>query len=163
MANVSAGWRLFVTLMDNGGNKTTKSFELTSADETAAAADSAAVVAALLAVTDAVLIDYASYELFVNDAVTYPASGVEIENQAQLLFDIVDHPEKRAVYSIPAPKPGIFVATSGAGANIIDTADAAVIAFRDLFRTAGESYISDGEVAETLISGKRVHRKSRRG
>jgi len=163
MALVSSGFWLSVTLRDNGGNDTTRRYQLTSADAAAAATDSATILAALNAVTDAVIVGWFNYEAFVEDAFAYPGSGVEIENLALLDFDIVDHPEKSATLTIPAPAPAIFVATSGAGANIVNTANAAVIAYAALFQTGGESFISDGETAQTLVSGKRIHRKSSRG
>lgn len=163
MAYVSAGWKMFISMIDNGGNSTTKTYDLTSADADAAATDSAAVLAALDAVTDALITDYGYYEKMVQDTVTYPSAGVQIEDLALLEFDIVGDPTKKATITIPAPAIGIFNASSGAGANVVDTADAAVVTYRDLFRTAGECTISDGEVANSLIKGRRIHRKSRRG
>lgn len=163
MALATAGWRVFVTLRDNGGNDTTKTYEMNAADATEAAATVADLITALNAVTDAVIVSYGFYELFVENAFAYPGEGVQIENLAQLNFSLEDRPNVTAVLTIPAPNIGIFVASSGAGANIVDTSDAALIAYRDLFRTGGGLLLSDGEVAESLISGKRIHRKSRRG
>lgn len=163
MALVSNGFWLSVTLRDNGGNETTRTYQLSSADAAAAGVDSAAILVALNAVTDAVIVSWMNYERFVEDAFAYPASGVEVENLALLDFEIVDHPEKSATLTIPAPAPAIFMATSGGGANIVNTANAAVIAYAGLFMTGGEALISDGEVAQGLVSGKRIHRKSSRG
>ena len=163
MALVSNGFWLSVTLRDNGGNDTTRTYQLSAADATAAGADTVNILAALNAVTDAVIVSWFNYQRFVEDAFVYPASGVEIENLALLEFDLVDHPEKSATITIPAPAPGIFVSLSGGGANTVDLADAAVIAYAALFQTGGEVLISDGEVADTLVAGRRIHRASRRG
>lgn len=163
MALVANGFWLSVTMVDNGGNETTRTYQLASADAAAAGTDSAAILTALGNVTDAVILSWFNYQRFVNDAFAYPASGVEVEDLALLDFNIVDHPEKSATLTIPAPKPAIFNATSGPGANIINTGNAAVIAYAALFKTAGKALISDGEVADTLIGGKRIHRKSSRG
>lgn len=163
MALTSAGFWLSVTLVDNGNNETTKRYQLNSADADAAATDSATVLAALAGVTDAVVRSYFFYENFVEGSFAFPAAGVQIENQALLDFNIVGHPEKTATLTIPAPKPAIFVDTSGAGANVVDTSDAALITYRDLFRTGGVAYISDGEVANSLVRGRRIHRHSLRG
>jgi len=163
MAIVSAGWELLVSMIDNGGDSTTKTYDLTSADAAAAATDAAAVIAALDAVTDALITDYGYYEKMVQDTVTYPAAGVQIEDLALLEFDIVGDPTKKATITIPAPSQGIFLTTTGAGANVVDTADSALVTYRDLFRTDGKCTISDGEVANSLIKGRRIHRKSRRG
>lgn len=163
MALVSNGYWMVITLRDNGGNDTTRTYQLTSTTDAESVTDAAAIITALNAVTDAVIVSWHTYEGFVEDAFAYPASGVEIENLALLDFDIVDHPEKSATHTIPAPAPAIFVATSGAGANIVNTAHAAVVAYAALFQTGGEALISDGEVAQTLVAGRRIHRKSRRG
>jgi hypothetical protein len=163
MALVSNGFWLVVTLRDNGGNETTKTYQMVAADADTAATDAATVITALNAVTDAVIVSYFTYERFIEDAFAYPGDGVQVENLALLDFDLVDHPEKTATVTIPAPNIGIFVASSGSGANVVDTSDAALIAFRDLFRTGGQLLISDGEVAESLVRGRRIHRKSLRG
>lgn len=163
MAFVSTGWRVTFSLMDNGGNITTKTYELTSADATEAATDTATILARLTAVTDCEIVSYHSYEQFEEDTVAYPAAGVQKENQALLTFDIVDNPLKKATHSIPAPKQAIFVGVTGPNANIVDTADADVIAYRQMFQAGGQCFISDGEVAFTLISGKRRHVKNSNG
>jgi len=163
MALVSNGFWLSVTLRDNGGNDTTRTYQLTSEDAVAAGADTVIVLAALNAVTDAVIVSWFNYQRFVEDAFAFPPSGVEIENQALLDFDLVDHPEKSATLTIPAPAPAIFVALSGGGANIVNTANAAVVAYAALFQTGGQVFLSDGEVAQNLVSGRRIHRKSNRG
>lgn len=163
MAFISTGWRAEFSLMDNGGNVTRKTYELTSADATEAATDTATILAALTNVTDCEIVGYHAYEQFEEDTVAYPSAGVQKEDQALLLFDIVDNPLKKATHSIPGPKPGIFISTSGPNANIIDLSDAAVVAYRQLFQAGNECYISDGEVAFTLVSGKRRHVKNSNG
>lgn len=163
MALTSNGWWLSVTLVDNNNNETTKRYQMVAAVAEDAATDSAIVLAALDAVTDAVIRSYHVYEEFVEGSFSFPAAGVEIQNQAALNFDLVGHPEKTATVKIPAPVIGIFVASSGSGAKVVDTSDAALIAFRDLFRTGGQLYLSDGEVANTLVAGRRMHSASRNG
>ena len=163
MAYVLDGYTGYITLVDNGSNTTTKSYKLTSANAGDAATDIAAIADALVDVTDAVIVSFGATAVYVNDALSLPASGVQIEDQALITVSIVDHPTKSGSISIPAPKPGIFVATSGSTANVVDLADAAVTAYIAIFQTGGEAYISDGEVADTAKNGRRVHRGSRRG
>jgi len=160
---VSNGWWVTIGLVDNGGNKTTRNYQLNSVTPVEAATDTGTIVTALGGVSDAVIVSQSTYERFVNDAVVYPASGVELENLAMLSFNIVDHPEKAWTTSIPAPKPAIFMATSGAAANIVDVGDAAVVAYAALFKTGGVAFVSDGEVADVLTGGKRIHRASSYG
>jgi len=163
MALVSDGYWLHVSLVDNGGNVTRKSYQLKSADETAAIADAATVMTALGNVTDAAFLGYEICLRFVENAFAYPASGVQIENQALIGLGIENNPLKTATTAIPAPKPAIFAGTSGAAANVVDPADAAVLAYWQLFNAAGPCYISDGEVAEVYKDGRRIHRKNTRG
>ncbi len=163
MAFVANGFTGYITLVDNGDNTTTKSYALTSADAAAASTDIAAIATALTAVTDAVIVSYGATAVFVNDAVVLPASGVKIADQALVTVSIVDEPIKSGTFTIPAPKPGIFVATSGSNANVVDLADTAFAAYLAVFQTGGEATISDGETADIAKSGRRVNRASRRG
>lgn len=157
------GYTGYITLVDNGSNTTTKSYNLTSADAASADADIAAIVAAMVSVTNAVVVSYGATAVYVNDAVVLPASGVKIEEQALITVSIVGHPTKSGTITIPAPKPSIFVATSGENANVVDLEAAAVETYVGLFQADGEAYVSDGEVADTAKKGRRVTRASRRG
>src|SRR5688572_26853416 len=129
MALVSSGFVLRVVLIDNGANQVTREYDLVAADMAAAETATTAILAALDAVTDAVIKSYTVGEQYVEDALTLPASGVQVENIAEVVLQIVDDPLKKAVISIPAPVAGIFVATSGTGANIVDVNDAALITY----------------------------------
>lgn len=158
-------FELRVELVDNSGKSTTKTYELQSADAATAATDSAAIIAALNAVTEAVIKSYSIAHMFVENALVLPASGVENENQALLNIRLASDPTKYATHAIPAADPGIFVAASGAGANVVDTGDAALNTYVALFTSTNEAYISDGELADGALdfSGKRRHVKSRIG
>lgn len=163
MAFVNGGWFSVVTLADNGGNTTTKTYQLDAQDIDDAALGHADIVAALTGVTDAEILSHYYYLKMVEDTPLLPASGVQIENLALLTLEIAGNPMKTATHTIPAPKQAIFMAASGASANVIDTSNAAVIAYRSLFQNAGPCFISDGEKVNVLRSGKRIHRASRNG
>lgn len=165
MALVSTGWYWSVTLIDNGGNKTSKTYQLQSADATEAAIDAAAALGALNGVTDAAIVSHHFYQEFAEDALVLPGSGVQIENLALMEFTLAVDPTKMATHTIPAPAPAIFVAASGPGANVLDTGNAQLAAYADLFTddTDPTFFISDGEQALTFNGGRRIHRKSRRG
>jgi hypothetical protein len=164
MSFVAYGFTGYVTLLDNGGNETSKTYLLQAADAAAAATAIAAIATALTAVTDATIVAYGSTERVVNDAVTYPSAGVQIENLALVDAAILDEPTKTATFTIPAPKIGIFVGSVGAPANVVDLTDTDLIAYANLFKiTTGKAYISDGETLDFMKSGKRIHRKSRNG
>lgn len=163
MALVEDGYTLHVTLVDNGGNQTSKRYELNSADMTEATADAATIMTALGNMTDAAFLGYEICLRFVENAFAYPPAGVQIENQALIVLGLADNPLKSATITVPAPKQGIFVGTSGEAANIVDAADAAVAAYWALFTATGVATVSDGEVAEVYKSGRRIHRKNTGG
>jgi hypothetical protein len=157
------GWYLSVTLLDNGGNVTTLQYALRSADATAAATDSAAVIAALNAVTDSAISDYYIKNRWSEDTLAYPAAGVENENKASITCLLSGAGNKKANLKIPAPVIGLFTASSGGGANVVDMSDAALVTYTDLFRTGNECTISDGEDLSAAVSGKRISAKSNFG
>jgi len=163
MAFVTGGFEAVFELVDNGGDVTTKRYALTSTDAEGADTDTASIKAALLNVTDLVIKRFYNYELQVNDAFSYPASGVELQNQALLDMSIAGEPLKTATLTIPGPKAAIFVGSAGPSAEVVDPADAAVIAFVALFQADGECTLSDGETAGGLIQGRRIHRRSNAG
>lgn len=168
MANVSAGFYLSVTLADHGDNRTTLGYHMDPAnvaDFTEATAAAAALVAALLALTDAVLTGYRVEEVWYNDSIALPAGGVENEDKASVTFSIQDT-NKKGNFKIPAPKNGVgivFVGTSGASANQVATQSATLTTYANLFRTAGAFLISDGEKLNQVLVGKRISSKSNNG
>lgn len=158
-------FELLVTLVDNGANETVKSYELQAANAADAATDSAAIMAALANVTDAVIKRYTINHVFVENALVLPASGVENQNQAILTVQLASDPTKTGTLVIPAASPGDFVSASGENANVVDTGDAGINAYVDLFTTTNEAYMSDGELADVSLAfkGVRRHVKSRYG
>lgn len=162
MAFVSQGFRGQVTFEDNGGNKTVRTYQLRAATAADAADAMTDIIAAATAVSDALIIDYNFGEVFGQDSGSYPASGVQVENLALITTQLATF-NKVATYTIPAPKPALFVALSGPGANEVNPTNAALVAYEALFTAAGVAYISDGEDATAIQNGKRIHRKSNRG
>lgn len=164
MALVANGYGLDVTLTDQGGNDTTRSYDLKGADIAEATTNAADVMAALANVTDAKIKAYSIRSKFIDNAFALPTGGVQVENQAKIGLTINGLPNKKGYVTIPAPKDTIFQGASGAAYNQVDFADLAVIAFVDLFTTGGVAYLSDGEEATTVNPvGKRIHVKSNKG
>lgn len=156
-------FELVLEIADNSGKTTKKTFELQSATAADAATDSAAVIAAVNPVTAGVIKSYSINHIYVENALVLPASGVENENQALLSIRLASDPTKYASFAIPAADPAIFVAASGAGANVVDTGNADLNTLVELFTNGNECYISDGELADVGLdfSGKRRHVASR--
>lgn len=164
MALVSQGFQLNVSLLDNAGDSTTVSYDLRGATYADAAVDAAAIVAALAAVTDGVIVSYRMTEVTEETGtITLPASGVQAEVSASLTMSIAGAGSKKGNIRIPMPKVGVFTSTSGAGANVVDLDATIVTDYAALFTSSGEATISDGENAGILLSGVRVTRAKRGG
>lgn len=164
MALASVGFEFVMTLVDSGGNKASRAFDLTSADMTEALADAAAIVPLYAAISDATIQSYRVSEVFKDAAWTYPIGGKNVEELALVVAQIDGEPGKTANVSVPAPKDGIFIAVTGPSRNQVDTADADLLAFMSIYNPGGRATISDGESIEfPLLSGKRIHRGSRKG
>ncbi len=162
MALVSTGYWLTVGIADAGAQVSTLEFQMTAPDAATAATDAATILAATNAVTDGVVVGYSIQERFEEDALVYPSGGEEIQNKASLTI-LLSGGSKRANRKIPAPTIGIFTDISGPGRNVVDVSDAAILAWVALFETGNEALLSDGEVADRLLAGKRVHAKSNFG
>lgn len=163
MALAHAWYELTVSLGDNGANITTKRYRLRSADIATAVTDAAIVVAALDAVTNAVIVGYRISDVFHEGTVVYPAAGIENEDKASISVLLTTGGGKKANLKIPAPVIGIFNGATGAAANVVDTSDTDLNTYLDLFATGGEAYISDGEDYDSVQSGKRISAGSLNG
>jgi hypothetical protein len=155
-----------VSFVDNGGNQVTREYMMkteiaTYVDAAAAAADMIPLVDAL---TGAKISQYRVFQVFQETAFTLPVdAGVQVEDRATLTFMLAGAGSKKAAINIPAPVIGVFVASSGPNANVVDTNDAAVMAFADQFLGASNFRLSDGEATTRLLAGHRTHSRSNRG
>jgi hypothetical protein len=166
MALASVGFLLTVRLVDQGSNKSTLRYDLTAADAATAAADAATIMAALAAVTDAEIQAYSLAEQF-QDGTVESGSG-EVEAIASIVAKIDSAAVKYASVKIPAPNVGIFKAAAGDDFNNVDPADTALVTYLTVFATGNEAYLSDGEALLSPgtagnVTGKRIHRASRKG
>jgi hypothetical protein len=166
MSLVSQGFLLTVTLSDTGGNKSILKYKLQAADFATATTDAGTILTALAAVTDALLLAYHLSEVFEEDSALY-GSG-EVENVASMSARIDAAEVKYATVRIPAPSDGIFQAASGPLYNVVDPGDTDLVAYLNVFVDTAEAYLSDGENLLSPgtagnVTGKRIHRKSRKG
>lgn len=159
---VDVGWFLTMTLADNGGNQTTKTYRLRAADEIAAQAAASSIRASLNALTNSVEVAYAVSDRWENDSIVYPAAGIENEDKLSMTA-LLSGANKKANLKVPAPVIGAFIDTTGPGANICNTVATVVTDYTDEFKLAGNAFISDGEDLEELLSGKRISAKSNKG
>lgn len=168
MALVSDGFYLTVTLMDSGLNTSTLNFDLVAADHATAVTDSATVIAALSAVTQAEIKAYSISNRFYEDNISVPIAGIQIENQALVVVQLASSPLKKASIRIPAPSPDIFLALTGEGSNTVDVLNAELVDYVDIWQeTGGIATLSDGEAINdglaAILRGRRVHRASNKG
>lgn len=155
MAFVSAGYRATVTLMDTAGDKTILTYDLNSATIVAANIDLAAIIGSLGALSNGVVVSYSMQEVYLNDAVVYPAAA-EIENEAFFSGQIVGRPNRSGNFRIPAPVDAMFVAPTGPNYNVVDMTYAALITYLNMFDASGPIKVSDGEyLVVPSIVGKR--------
>lgn len=167
MAIVPLKWVAEVAIADNSGKTVPRFYEAPNA----AFADFAAfqlsfntLLTALNNMTDGAVAAHRLTLVSVENALLLPLSGVENENQAFFSGKIVGDPTDSATQSIPAATPGIFVSTSGPGANVIDMGNGAVGTWVGLFDASGPWTVSDGESWEyATVSGKRRHVKNSNG
>lgn len=161
MALVGGRWFVVYDLVESSGKSCLKRFEINApADYAAAVAAEAALRPDFAAVTGMAIRSMHLYQEYVEASLAYP-SGVEKENEALLALEISGAPNKTATIAIPGALDTIFVAATGPNRDIVDTADAAVVAFVANF-TSGVFSVSDGEQAENLIGGVRRHLKNAR-
>lgn len=165
MALVGGGFGMTVSFLDNGMNQVTREYimDLDIVTYTDAAAEAALMIPRIVGVTNASIPQYRVFQIFSENALTIPGTGVQVENQASITALLTTPGNKQANINIPAPKPEIFVAMSGKQANIVNTAYPALVTFTDSFLIAGKFTISDGEEISRLVDGKRVHKRSNKG
>lgn len=172
MALVKQGYFLDVQLIDKGGNTTTRRFQYAIDDNandiTALVTAQNDLLVALQNVTQCVVKQYSLIRFSINDGLVLPTGdGAEVEKHALITAPIHGIPNKSATIDIPAPENALFVGTSGPSWNVVDTTNAFLLAYLDLF-TSGEGtqafYVSDGELIDQVnLRGKRTSSHSLKG
>lgn len=166
MALTGLNFGMTISFIDNGGNQVTREYMMSTsvATYTDAATAAAGMVPIVNALTGATISQYRVFQVFEESAFVLPGdAGVQNENQASLTFLLAGAGSKKANLNIPAPVIGIFSASSGPNANIVDITDLSVVAFADQFLGANDFRLSDGESSSRILTGHRVHRRNSRG
>lgn len=166
MTMQSQGFRLTVTLVDQGGNKSIQRFPLTGGDFATAVAQSTTIRSALAAITGLVEAGYSVADVYEEDDTVFGTA--EAENVALISARIDDTSLKYATIKIPGPVDGIFQDTAGPLYNVVDPSDADLQTYLAVFETGAQALVSDGEALLDVstagnVTGKRIHRKSRKG
>ncbi len=177
MALVSQGFKASIKLVDAGGNVSIIRPDVEGATAAAALTNTQALVAAIDALTDALVAGYSVGEVFAEDTLQY-GSG-EVENVAEVVCPL-ETAGKYHTFKIPAPVAAMFVGASGPDYNKVNTAYAPLLTYIGLhtdktgYGTPGAdaiALVSDGEKVKPdntndrpfIEAGKRIHRASRKG
>lgn len=150
------GFFLTITIMDTQGDTSQLRYEMQSADFATALTDAGTVLTAVNAMTDGVITSYQIAQVMDEDSVSFPANA-DVSQRASLTFQLANS-AKKASLQIPAPAQAIFQATSGPGNGIVDSTSAPIALYAPLFQSGGQLYISDGELSDFFLRGKRTTR-----
>jgi len=157
MAFVNDGFEVSITLGGIDDSTQTRTYQLTSADYAEAVTDTTTILGLLAAVSDGAVKGYSITARSVQDAYNRPAVATAERGDAAIVSgEIAGNPLKSWSFSVPYPKVDIFLATAGRNYNVVDIADAALIAYKNIWGVGGQAEISDGEVAGNIVSGKRA-------
>lgn len=166
MAFLASNFGVTVSYMDGGANVVTRDYEMDPdvADFDAANVAAVAIVADIVAMTDAALPRYRVYQNNDEGSLVIPATTVQVENTASLTVLLTAAGNKKGNLNVPAPKAAIFVnPVNGPQNNIVNMSATPVVNFLANFEVAGDFTVSDGEEIARGLSGKRVHRRSNKG
>ena len=147
-----------LTVTVGGLDDSTQNFsgEMTATTATDAAVDADLVMIALSGVTAGKILGYSISQHFVENAYVRPlSSDAEGGEHATIVVGIEGNPFKKARIGIPFPKGSLFLATYGENYNVVDIEDINIDILVAKFATGGQLYISDGEIADSALSGRR--------
>ncbi len=124
-----------------------------------------ALVTAVNAVTNALLINVFIAVKQVEDTLSIPAADCHVNEIASMVCALEAGEGKKTTFQLPAPVDGVFVGASGPNYDVVDVEDAALNTLLDMFQTTGGKFtISDGEtMADDTYpakSGRRIFRKT---
>jgi hypothetical protein len=141
----------------NNGQSMPVTFKLRATAWAQVLLDTADIITALNAVTAGTIKGYTLSSRAVEDAYSIPtALQAGYGETATIVVSLEGDPTKTATIRLPMPEDGLFVAGAGSpNYDVIDIVDAAVTAYVGLFTEEGVAYISDGESADVILSGRR--------
>lgn len=155
-----------VLIRDAANDLARRRYQLVAADDAAAATNAATLAGHVAALTDGNVVGYSIEKQYDEDGAIVPVAGSQVEMNALLTLGIDGEPRKSGTLEIPAPKPSVFVATTGSNANVVAFSGAVSTFVADFVAGTAIASLSDGEFATSATArwkGKRVHHKSSRG
>lgn len=156
MALVTDGWKGSITFGGKDDSTQTVNLDFTATTYANVVTDCALVITAYSGVSGGVIKGYNIREEFIEDAYVRPSNeDSEGGEHAYVTVGIDGNPFKKATIGIPFPLIGLFLATFGENRNNIDISDTAIGILVNKYASSGQLYISDGEIADSPLSGQR--------
>lgn len=151
-----SGFYATLSMTDTQGQSSTLRYAMNAIDFATAQADLPFIIAGVTGVSQSVCtmaqISYVEEE----DNFVHPVNA-DNSQRARITFQLAGKSQK-ATLDIPAPENGIFQTPSGEGNLSVDILDPEVVAFGALFQSGGKCFISDGDLSQFIIRGKRTVR-----
>jgi hypothetical protein len=154
----SPAFRANIGLVASNGKTMSVNLSLTATNYDDAVTAVTAFLVDLALVSAGVVKGYSITSQAVNDGLLLPTSDdAEYGERAMVTGQIADNPLKSYVLYIPMPRIGIFAGT-GPLRDIVDINDADLLAYVQNFTGTGDiATVSDGELVENILSGRRVN------
>lgn len=141
----------------NNGSSMPVTFKLRATAWATVLLDVADIIVALNAVSAGTMKGYTISSRAVEDAYAIPTAVLAgFGETATVVVSLEGDPTKTGTIRIPMPEDTLFVAGPGSpNYDVIDITDVAVQNYVALFTGVGPAYISDGENADLILSGRR--------
>jgi len=157
LALAHAFYRVNIDFTETSGKTVRRTFRMNPAvvtTDAGAATAAADIVAAIKLLTDSVVNQY-QYENVFFDSNALPAAA-ENSDQALITAKLTGKPNQSGTVSIPAAVDDLFVSPTGAGHDIVDTANTDFLDFLGNFLPGGTMVLSDGD---TIVDGTESGRR----
>lgn len=160
MAFVVLRYETKVTLVDSKGKRTTRSFQMNSANIQTAETQALSIIQRLGIISKCAIESYYVGKVFTNNTFSLPV-GADVENQLTISAPIFGNAKKRADISIPAPDASNFQSPTGLSYNKPKFDATYLDLFLTMFTTGQQCLIGDGEnIVKTDLKGRRIHKST---
>jgi hypothetical protein len=166
-------YNLSIIVRDAGTGRSKLNFDIQALTIETASFTASAIVSEVQALTNGKVVSWTISETYVENATFLGNAGSQVENQAQVMFRLVEADgakDQWGILRIPAPIDALFLGTSGDKYDILNPDNAALqtLLARYYGGITGLNYTllaSDGQAAQDPsvagnVKGGRVHRKS---
>ncbi|HSS99838.1 MAG TPA: hypothetical protein VLK33_22545 [Terriglobales bacterium] len=157
MALAHSFYRVNIDFTESSGKSVRRTYRMNPAvvtSDTLAAAAAADIVALVKVLTDSVVNQY-QWESVFFDSNALPANA-ENSDQALITAKLTGKPNQSGELSIPAANIDLFVSPTGAGRDVVNTANTDFLDWLGNWLPGGTMVISDGD---TIVDGTEAGRR----